>query len=230
MSSCHAGAGERQLSYHLGSPQVMERGSLVLAVAVQDHRPYVLNGDMRSTFVGLSRAGFRIPYKITTVSGQSLSADFATSIRRGLEKAGYRVKTVDIFDRASPGQVRIELLQTGAQRGLAVRIQEWKSDTYKYAALDYAVALEVFDAVGQEIGRTAIKGREVLGGDVLDPAALVEKAAPVAYTRKLEELLNAPAIRRALGPPTAAPLEPPTAPLPPSAPAVTPPRPSPAVE
>ena len=114
---------------------------------------------------------------------------------------------MDIGDRASLAEVRIALLQTGRAAGLAVQIQEWRSDTFSGTALDYGVVLAVFDAVGREIGRTAIGGHDVLvfGGHFTDPAVRAEKAVPDAYARKLEELLNAPAIRRALAPPTAAP-------------------------
>jgi hypothetical protein len=74
-----------------------------------------------------------------------------------------------------------------------------------------------------------IDGREALGGQFIDPGTFAEKAVPEAHARKLEELLNAPAIRRALVapsadapvPPAAAPA-PGVAPAPGSAPAVTP--------
>ena len=209
-AGCGSAPGQRH-AYHLGNPQVMQRGSLGLALAVQDQRPYVLAGARRSNFVGLSRGRWGNPFRVTTVSGQSLSTDFASSIRRGLMSAGYSVKTVDIGDRASLAQVRIELLQTGAQRGLAVQILEWTSDTYSDTYLYYVVSLAIFDAVGQEIGRTAINGHVVLGGHLIDPTGHSAKAVADAHARKLEELLNAPAIRRALAPPTAAP--PPAQPL-----------------
>jgi len=179
----------------------MQRGSLVLALAVQDQRPYVLSGVKHSTFVGLRRGGWGNGRDVTTESGQTLSADFASSIRRGLMSAGYSVKTVEIGDRASPAEVRRELLRTGAQRGLAVQIEEWKSDIYSGTALAYGVAVAVVDGGGREIGRTAINGRDVIVSGGHATADQAETAVPVAYARKLEELLNAPAIRQALAPP-----------------------------
>jgi len=224
-AGCGSAPGQRH-AYHLGNPQVMQRGSLGLALAVQDWRPDVATGAKRSTFVGLSRNNVGKRSDVKTVSGQSLSADFADSIRRGLKTAGYSVTTVDVGERALLQQVRLELLRTGAQRGLAVQIQQWKSDTFSGTALDYDVALAVFDAVGQEIGRAAIKGHDVLvyGGHFIDPDVRAAQAISEAYARKLEELLNAPAIRRALAPPAAAPPEQrPAAPAaPPAAPAVAP--------
>jgi hypothetical protein len=203
---CGSGAG-RHHAYHLGDPQVTQRGALVLALAVQDQRPYVLSRARRSNFVGLSRGTVGNRYIVTTVSGQSLSTDFATSIGRGLRRAGYSVETAYVDDRASLAQVRIALLQAGAQRGLAVQIREWKSDTFSGSALNYDVALAVFDAVGQEIGRTEINGHDVLviGGHASDPGPYADKAVAEAYARKLEEMLNAPAIRRALAPSQPAP-------------------------
>jgi len=217
-----ASAQGQQYAYHLGNPQVTPRGSLALALAVQDQRPYVLNGAKRSTFVGVSRSGWGIPFDVTTSSGQSLSADFEASIRRGLERAGYGVEAVTMFDRASLAQVRVELLRTGAQRGLAVQIQEWKSDTYDNTILYYEIVLAVFDAAGREIGRTVIKGREEFGGNLIDPGGHARRTVAEAHARKLEDLLNAPAIRGALSgapAPDAAPQAAPQAPPQPVTPA-----------
>ncbi len=74
---------------------------------------------------------------MTTASGASLAADFTRSIRRGLQKAGYGVTTPEIGERASDAQVRLALLQSGAQLGLAVQIREWKSDTLRGTEIIY---------------------------------------------------------------------------------------------
>ena len=57
MAGCGSAPGQRH-AYHLGNPQVMQRGSLGLALAVQDWRPDVGTGAKRSTFVGQSRGNF----------------------------------------------------------------------------------------------------------------------------------------------------------------------------
>jgi hypothetical protein len=217
MSGCAFG---RKHAYD-GNPRV-PRGSLSVALAVQDQRAYVLSGAKGANFVGLQRGGFGNPFDVTTASGQPLADDFVTSIRRGLQRAGYRVLPVPVSDRASPAQVQDALARTGAERGLVFLIQEWKADTQMQTALRYDVILRVFDGRGQELGRAVIGGNDTLGGSFMDPAGHAEEVVPRAYNHKLEQLLNDPSIVRALAPAPAAP--PPAAPTPPpaDAPSVTP--------
>jgi hypothetical protein len=206
-----------------GNPRV-PRGSLSVALAVQDQRAYVLSGAKGTNFVGLQRGGFGNPFDVTTASGQPLADDFVTSIRRGLQRAGYRVLPVPVSGGASPAQVQDALARTGAERGLVFLIQESKADTQMQTALHYGVILRVFDARGQELGRAVIGGNDTLGGSFMDPAGHAEEAVPRAFNHKLEQLLNDPSIVRALAPPPppAPPTPPPAAPPPADAPSVTP--------
>jgi hypothetical protein len=201
----------RHHAYHTANPRVMVRGSVVVALAVQDQRASLTMGKSPD-FVGLSRGGFGNTFDIGTVSGQPLAVDFATSIARGLQNAGFRVIPVTVADRVLPEQLRDALFRTGAQRGLVVQIQEWKSDTYQNTALHYSVVLRVLDPAGEELGRTAISGSDNLGGSFWAPAGFAEDNVPPAYAHKLEQLLNDPAVLRALAP------APPRPPLPPAPP------------
>lgn len=216
ISGCAVG---RKIAYD-GNPR-MPRGSLSVALAVQDQRAYVLSGVKRANFVGLQRGGFGNPFDVTTASGQALADDFVTSIRRGLQRAGYRVLPVPVSGRASPAQVQDALAKTGAERGLLFVIQEWKTDTQMQTALYYGLILRVFDAGGQELGRAVISGNDTLGGSFMDPAGHAEEVVPHAYNHKLEQLLNDPSVVRALAPSPVAP--------PPPAPPMTPPADAPSV-
>jgi len=209
----------RHHAYHAANPRVMIRGSTVLALAVQDQRASLMMGKSPD-FVGLSRGGFGNTFDIGTVSGQPLAVDFATSIGRGLASAGFRVIAVNVADRMLPQQLRDALFKTGAQRGLVVQIQEWKSDTYQNTALHYNVTVLVLDPSGQELGRAAINGNDNLGGSFWAPAGYAEDNVPVAYAQKLEQLLNDPAILRALAPAPSGP-PPPQPAAPPAEPSVT---------
>jgi hypothetical protein len=176
-------------AYHLGSPAVA-RGSSAVALAVGDNRESVLTGG-NPTFVGLSRAGFGNSFPVYTASGRPLAEDLATSIRRGLEAAGYRVTPVRLPARAREQTVVAALTRTGAERLLYFEIAVWESDTLMRTKLDYDVTLRVFDAQGRELGRANTEGTDVLSS---------ESAVETIYVRKLERLLNDHAIKRALAP------------------------------
>jgi hypothetical protein len=90
-----------------------------------------------------------------------------------------------------------QLAQTGAERLLAVRIATWASDGYHRGELYYDVTVRVLDGGERELGRAAIWGRDVMG-------AAFDVEVPRLYVRKLEQLLNDPAIKRGLVPSAAA--------------------------
>ena len=188
------------------------RGSLSVALAVLDQRVAVLTGEKRPDFVGFSRGGYGNPFDVLTVSGQPLADDFATSIGRALQQAGYRVTRVRVSNQASPPEVQDALLGAQAERALMLLIHEWKSDTYNDTALHYQVTLRVLGAGGEEMARAELAGDDDLGGSFMDPGGFAEEAVPKAYKRRLERLLNDPAIVRALSPPPPPPAPPPTAP------------------
>src|SRR5437763_1752035 len=96
MNGCVVG---RKHAYHNGSPRMTARGPMSVALVVQDQRAPVLSGAKGPDFVGFQRSGFGIPYDVTTASGRPLADDFATSIRHGLQRAGYRVTAVPVSDR-----------------------------------------------------------------------------------------------------------------------------------
>jgi hypothetical protein len=192
-------------AYHLGSPAV-GRGSSSVALSVADVRESVLMGG-NPAFVGLSRAGFGNSFDVNTSSGQPLADDLATSIRRGLEAAGYRVTPVRVMVRAREETVVGALTRTGAERLLLFEISVWKSDTLMRTALDYDVTLRVFNAQGRQLARARVADRDVLQS---------ESDIETIYVRKLERLLNDYAIKRALAP------TPPPTPPPADASAVTP--------
>jgi hypothetical protein len=189
----------RRYSYHLANPRMTSRGSLSVALAVQDQREALTTGGRSPDFVGFQRGGFGKAFDIVTASGQPLADDFATSIGRALEQAGYRVKRVRVSNLASPAHVQGPMARSGAERGLVVQIEEWKSDTYSNTALHYDVTMRVLGPGGEELGRATIKGDDTLGGDI------GERTVPPAYSRILERLLNDPAIARALAPAAAPP-------------------------
>ena len=164
----------------------------------------------RPDFVGKLHPG----RDVTTASGQPLAADFAVSIRRGLEAAGYRVALARVMARSRPETVASALVKAGGERLLAVQIDEWRYDSHVRAKLAYDVTMRVLDPRGQELGRVQVSGLDVLTGD---PAAKV----PTVYLEKLEQLLNDPATKRGMAssaPVPIAPAPPASAPPPPAAP------------
>jgi len=88
---------------------------------------------------------------------------------------------------------------SGSPSFLLVTIREWKADTYNNTSLFFDISAEVFDSTGTLLAQNRFQGREEVEGSFLNPPAAARENIPVAYRKKIEQLLNAPRIVAALG-------------------------------
>jgi hypothetical protein len=179
------------------APNLTVETSRTTAVAVQDRRPYVLDGDKDPKFVGIQRGGFGNPFDVTTESGRPLANDMCQAIVAALKKRNVAATPVDVLPKATDDEAKQVLLTASADRQILIRLIEWKSDTYQNTALIYDVRLSVFDAGGKLLVENARQGRDDLGGGFIAPSHAKE-AVPEAFRRIFEELLNEPKVLAAL--------------------------------
>jgi len=166
------------------------------AVAAQDRRPYVVNGEKPENFVGLSRGGYGNPFNVTTASGNPLAIDIRDTVIAALKKNGVDAEPVAL--RPAQADPRQSLLVLNKDRSLLFVVSEWKSDTYMNTALIYDMRLTVLDKSGREIAENVVSGRDDLGGDFINPPAHAKRAIPAAFKAKLEALINDAKILAAL--------------------------------
>jgi len=183
--------------YTAAVPVLTVETSRTTAVAVQDRRPYVLDGDKDPKFVGIQRGGFGNPFDVTTESGKPLASDMCQTVVAALKKKNVAATPVDILPKATDDEAKQLLLSASADRQILIRLIEWKSDTYQNTALIYDVRLSVFDPDGKLIAENARQGRDDLGGGFIAPSHAKE-AVPGAFRRIFEELLNEPKVLAAL--------------------------------
>jgi hypothetical protein len=197
-ATCTGCAIGNQHAYHTITPQVQQPGAGWVAIAVDDRREAIVRGDKTPDFVGLSRGGYGNTFDVTTASEQALAVDFAETVARGLQQAGYRVSVVPSQRGQTPAKVMAQLARSGAGRFLLLRLNQWRSDTYQNTALDYDVVAMAFDGRGGVLAEKQLKGRDNLGGSFWNPPAHAKSAVPQAFQQKLEMLLNDPSITNAL--------------------------------
>lgn len=165
-----------------------------VAVAVQDTRPYVLSGNKKEGFVGLSRGGYGNPFDVSTQSGGPLATEMRDGVVKALRGKGVTVSAVTISPRDTPSGVRKALSDTGANKSLLVTLREWKSDTYMSTALHFDVTLAVLDRKGETLAQNSLKGVDNLG--TLGFSA--ETGVSSAFVKKFELLFSDPRIAAAL--------------------------------
>ena len=179
------------------TPETKFQTRAKIAVGVHDQRSYVVNGQKTPTFVGLSRGGFGNPFDVNTASGQPLANDFRNSIASGLSKAGANIARVDLSQTVKPEEALRLMRGAGADKALLVTIDEWKVDTFSSVNLNYELRVVVLGPSGQ-LALKRLSGDEQIGSSLMNPVGTSREVAPVAYKKKLEEILSDPAIARAL--------------------------------
>jgi len=195
VSGCAVG---NKHNYHDVLVQLKASNTFIVAIGTHDIRPYILDGDKNPDFVGLSRGGYGNPFDVTTQTGNTLAQDMSEAINNSFLKKGYDTKIVHLKPHDDFSTVVNKLKESKAYRLVYLKLTDWKSDTYTNTALIYDAHLMVLDNNGQMIAQKMIQGHDDLKGSVMNPPAHAKKAVPVAFSQKLEELLNDPEVQRAL--------------------------------
>lgn len=173
-----------------------------VTVGVHDQRSYVLSGDKTPQFVGLQRGGYGNPFGVHTTSGKPFADEMASAVVRALTAKGATATPVALSSSMKRADALQALAAPGNAKRLLITMIEWKSDIYANLAVDFNLRAEVFDAAGNPLGQNAISGKETLGM-FLNIYEVYNEVLPAFQKRKLEELLNQPAIVQALARPPA---------------------------
>ena len=167
----------------------------LLILTVEDLRPYVLNGDKKSNFVGLQRAGFGNPFDVTTASGNSLIQDMAQSIASSLENSGFHVVVSE--DKPKLEQLSQLANINKADRIIWLKVIDWKSDIYMSIGLNFNLHLAVYNSAGNLLAENTLIGNENVGGGKLGASKNSEHMSQ-EFAKRIGYLFNKESIRNAL--------------------------------
>ncbi len=165
-----------------------------VALAVEDHRPRVVAGELAPSWAGGARITLGIPSGVHTHSGEPLAQEVLTAWLRSAARA-----EVAALPAGAPG---------APPRTLLLAIEEWASDGYfgeVTVRYDLALRLRLGGAPPRQVGRTVGARVERYVGDVgyADACRRVLRHA-------VAELFDLPEVAAALRtPPRARPPEPP---------------------
>ncbi len=193
LSGCYAMGVKFQ--YNDITPKTQFETRAKIAVGVHDQRSYIVSGEKDPTFVGQNRNGWGIPFDVKTQSGLPLASEFQNSITNALSRAGATVVRADLGPGIKPLDAQRLMLSAGADKAFLVTIYEWKSDAFVDVNLRYELLANV---VGVTTKR--LTGDERIGkmGEYFSSSSASAALVPVAYKKKLEEMLSDPAIVSAL--------------------------------
>jgi hypothetical protein len=171
-------------------------GAQTVAVTVIDQRPYVLAGKESPKFLGTERGNWSQTVNITTKSGNGLGEDLAAVIAGALTRGGAEAAALPL-PRGTAEDAALAAFRTqGAERLLAVRILEWRTDSYTRVTMKWRLEAAVYDRGGATLGRSSIGGNTPVGDTTAgEDANMITQRE---LSRQLANLLGDPAISRAL--------------------------------
>jgi len=187
-SGCAIG---NKYAYHDMVAGINATGTKTVSIATHDQRRYVVDGEKTPDYVGIQRGGYGNPFDVSTESGKALAEDMTAVMSASLARNGFKAVPVTVLHSENPTAVMEKLKKSGGELLLLLMLNDWFSDTYYNVGLRYDVTLKIFDKDGSPVAEKTLGGEDNLGGDA-------RKAAPDAFAIKIEELLNAPEITKAL--------------------------------
>jgi hypothetical protein len=188
----------QKISYNDTGLELKAAGNIQVAVASQDSRPYIKDGEKDRSYVGKMRGGFGNPFNVNTESGKPLADDMSSVICSSLKQKGFSCTPVSVELNESPSQITNKLQATNAKRLILMTFSEWLSDTYHLTYLHYDIALTVMDNKGLKLAEKKVAGEDKTEGSHFNPFAIAKENVPKLYKNKLELLLNDDAVVNAL--------------------------------
>jgi hypothetical protein len=169
---------------------------VALVLAVEDERSYVLSGDKPSSFVGLQRDGFGVPFDVSTASGKPLTEIMSAAIEKGLTDAGYTVSrvsgstnTTDYVRAASDSQ---------ASRIVVLKVLDWKSDVMFGITLTSNLHLSVLDANGKLLAESSSESYGKIGPGSWATTDGNTQLLTAEFAQRVRSLFNEAEVRTAL--------------------------------
>ncbi|SFD60329.1 hypothetical protein [Pseudoalteromonas denitrificans] len=110
------------------APELNKPSTEKLAIAVLDHRPYIVDGDKTSNFEGLSRTTLGIPFSRYTYNQKPMSVFLTNRLMAGFKRSGIQVSSVE----TTPATKIKDITETGSKT-LVVVLKEWKYDYHAFS-------------------------------------------------------------------------------------------------
>lgn len=171
-------------------PEISNTLNSPLAIAVIDHRPYVLSGDKEATFEGLLRALVGIPYSKPTGNNQTLSNYIGTILNTGIAATHSDVTLVSTLHTDSNSELE-KLLLESANNYLYLELVELKYDFHGFSArVFYDVNVTYFEgSTGNKIAKN-FNGDEAISKVSAGGENAIRNNVQQAYKTIIESMLN----------------------------------------
>lgn len=139
---------------------------------VLDKRHFVVNGQKDSSFIGLYRSGFGIPYDVNTEGNIPLAKVVSKSIDMELDALGFTKKDA-------------------SKKTLNIAIKKWRFEGYQNTDFEYSLDVQVLDNLGKTIAESTVQNRQVIKGTFwMGAKGGVEQEMPKIYQDIMKKVLK----------------------------------------
>lgn len=152
ISGCAGSAINRKENYSLAWPNITYSFSEHVLVGVIDKRPYITNGKLEPSYVGLMRGGFGNPWYMHTESGKPLADDLSQAVVSGFKNSGIDAESVKLSTNINESELNKSFLLRPSAKKLLLSINEWKSDTFTRTRFLINITAKVYDENGSIVG------------------------------------------------------------------------------
>jgi len=196
LSGCAIGNKFDYESVRAPIPQTAKKTTV--AVATIDRREYLIKSQVADKYVGMTRNGYGIPYRVSTKSGAPLAVDLSKAIVASLNDSGYRAEAVSGFPVLDQAAAKAQLFSSPANRRILVTVNTWESDTLVNTELETSVTVEVFDQTGKLLASEFYSAKKGLGGNFISPIVHARQSVLDETSRIIAQMFSSQKIQGTL--------------------------------
>jgi len=151
----------------------LESRGISVTLSVEDERPYVLSAEKPRYYIGQYRAGFGIPYDVSTEGEVPLAELLHQDMSEELVSLGFSIA------------------ENSSDRGLQLTVRDWDFDTYQNGTFSYSIDVLVFGQNGNQLIEAQVEKNEYVQGTFWTGGrGGFERAMPGLYDGVIKSLIR----------------------------------------
>ena len=196
LTGCAIGNRFNYQTVRASIPQVSKK--YTIAVASVDRRADFLNGSVQQNYVGLTRSGFGIPYRVYTRSGGPLADDISQAVVSSLAASGYHATEINGFPVSDIQAAKAHLMGSPSERHILITINKWESDTLVNTDFSTGLNVQVFDRSGKLLAEENFSASKNIGGSALNPISAAHENVLAETSKILSQIFSSPKLSNSL--------------------------------
>jgi hypothetical protein len=169
-----------------------------VTVSTVDQRSDGLKCPELSNYIGTTRDGYGIPFRVYTSSGSPLSDDLSAAIVSSLNGSGYQATSITVIPVTDAIAAKSRLIASSSDRKILVTINKWESSTLINTELATDINVQVYDHLGKLLADESFSESKGLGGNIFVPELHARKNVLSEASKILTQVFSSPKIHNSL--------------------------------